>query len=848
MQSKFQIVAVDDQEEILDTFKLFFDEEKFELLTFTSPIDALNYIKINHKQILLILSDFKMPELTGFDLKKELNILNIEIPFILATGYFDKEMASIGMRLGISYFLEKPFASYELPQSIFESIDKRKTVLNEEISMLVSFIEESTPMLDEIEELILRLEIEPQNETHLNTYYRLLHTIKGTASCVGLISIPSFVHEYENLVGRLKSKEISVNQEIINILLHGLDIVKMLYSEAKKGIVDTDIKQESKIFSFTAMKRNDDNITPQAVTTKTNTSSEIEKKEDKLSVDISLLDSFMELSGELTVLRNTIVKSAQLLNEKLNGDKDLNILTDALEEMHKVSSSLQNDISEMRKIQVETVFRPLKRVIRDSSKSLKKDIYLKTSGEELKIDTSTGKILSNALVHMIRNSIDHGIENKEKREKAGKKAQGKIELSLREEGEFIVVDLKDDGHGLDIGRIKQKAIEKGLYTEDQLKYLTEQKIFAIIFESGFSTAQTVTDISGRGVGMDMVRSSVESAGGRIIINSKLGLGSHFTIILPIPRSVLIIKSLMVSINNGTYSIPMDDVREVVKINEDDKQNSLQHIRGAHFLKHHEELIPLVLLGNYFNKKVSSENEFIERVVLIKSNGHHYGIVVNEIFDIEEIVAKKLSKELSKNKLFKGVTFIGDRDLALILDLDGIAELHSLNSINNENDDRFVKNVDKSFISDTNEFIQFNLKNKKNFAIPLNYVNRLENIETSKIEYSGDVALVQYRDSVLPLILTEKRLHLISGETSIEHFYKDVVSVIVVSMGSRIYGLIVDEISDIAKSNEKIETELSDRNEILGTIFINDKTVSILNVESITTDDIIKQYEQHKSAA
>lgn len=852
MEKKYKVIAVDDQVDILDVLKIQYEETSYELITFSHVDEAIKYIFKYSKEIVLIISDFSMPVKTGFDFKRELNNFGIEIPFIVCTAFYDKTMAVEGMSLGVAYFMDKPLVNIELPQFVVDLIDKRKNVIEEEFLMITSFIDESSPMLDEIEELILKLESDPNNESTLNTYYRLLHTIKGTASCVGLTSLPSYVHAYENLVGKLKNKELSVNQEIINILLKGLDDVKLLYQEAKDGINNNNVLNLSTHFDYkpkettTAFHPSEKENEIKHIEQKNeNGNHEIEKKENKLSIDISILDSFMELSGELTVLRNTIFKAANQLSAKIPGDKDLINLTESLEEMHKVSSSLQNDISEMRKLQADTIFRPLRRVIRDSAKSLGKEINFQTNGDDLKIDTSISKILSNSLVHMIRNSIDHGIEQKNVRLERGKSAQGNISLAIREEGDFIVVDLQDDGNGLDIERIKKKALENKLYTEEQLKYLSEQKIYAIIFESGFSTAEKVTDISGRGVGMDMVRSSIEEFGGKIIINSKLQVGTQFTLILPIPKSVLIIKSLMVEINNGHYSIPLDEVKEVVTINEEEKNNLVLKIKESYYFRHNDHILPIIFLKNHFLHNNTFSNTDVDNLVVVKSNGHQYAIVVDKIFDIEEIVVKKLSNELRNNKLFKGVTFIGDGDLALILNLNGIAEIYKIESVSNEIEDRFSQN---KIIDTANsfEFMQFTTGHQKAMALPLEAVYRLENINTSEIEYSGDVPLIQYRGGVLPLILTDYFLGF-EKQISEESNLAESLKVIVVKSGSKLMGLIVDEISDIGNSESELNYELTDREEILGTVFIKDFTVSLLNIDYLFNQERNKINRNQKAA-
>lgn len=841
MDKKYQIIALDDQNDILDVFKELYEDKEHEVICFNSTDDAITHIKAHAKKVVLIISDYHMPNKTGFDFKQELNSLSLDIPFVMITAYYDKEMALFGMGIGINYFLSKPLTNPELPEQVREHITRRKAHLQEEFEMISSFLVESSPMLEEIEDLILALESDPNDEQTLKTYYRLLHTIKGTASCVGLVEIPEFVHEYENLIGRIKNGEVKVDSNITNILLKGLDSLKTLYSNAQNGIISNDIEERKSI--FTIVPANDDKIlkiceepleTQKTKQPETKHSEEGDKKENRISVDMGLLDSFMELSGELTVLRNTIMKAANNLSDKIKGDKDLAIMTDAIEEMHKVSSLLQTDISELRKVQVDTIFRPLKRVVRDSANSLKKSINFTTTGDDLRVDTVIGKILSNSLVHMIRNSIDHGIESSVARREKGKNPQGEISLSLREEGEFIVVDLIDDGNGLDLNRIKAKAIEKGLYKEEQLKHFSEQKIYSIIFESGFSTAQVVTDISGRGVGMDMVKSSVEKIGGKILITSELNKGTHFTIVLPIIKSVLIIKSLMVQIGLANYSIALDSVKEVVLINEETKDENLQKLKDSYFIKHHDELVPLVMIKNKFSSEGHTFKD-IKKIVVVRADGYQYGIVVDEIYDIEEIVVKKLSPIVNSNVYFEGVTFVGDGDLALILNLTGIAKQYNISKQTNDDDEasnRFLQKKTEAEASKM-ELLLFDTWKTKNLALPLSAVHRLENIEVEQVEYSGDVAHINYRGTFLPLILTDQFIKTNTEfHKEVKDFYSGTMKVIVVQKNTKLIGLIVDEIKDIKEIENEINTNLVDREEIKGTVFINDRSISVINLDCL----------------
>jgi len=830
MTKKFQIVCIDDEEDVLHLYKDELSDFDYDVIVFTESIKALDYIEKNVSDIVFIFSDFSMPDLSGIELREKSFTKSAEIPFALITGYYSKEMAVKGMELRICSFIEKPFDSKVIGDLVRDHAIKREENLSEEQEMVVSFVEESYPMLEEIEDLILVLEDDPQNESALNTYFRLLHTIKGTSSCVGLKSLPDFTHKYEDLVGKLKDKELEVNKTVIDVLLAGLDELKKMYDGIQSRTeIEKDISESILIFDK-------DFAIDKAVTKSVKKEEEpkagvpAKKEEDKISVNVSVLDSFMELSGELTVVRNTILKAASKLEQKYYGDKDVEVLSDALDEMHKYSSSLQGEISELRKVSLETIYRPLKRVVRDASKMLGKSIDFETSGEALRIDTKIGKVLNNALVHLIRNGIDHGIETPEKRKELGKNIEGKMHLKSFEEGENIIVEIIDDGNGMDPNVIKAKALEKELYTEEALNSMSDSRIFSLIFESGFSTATQVTDLSGRGVGMDMVRSSVEDVGGRILIDSKVGEGSKFILIIPIPRSVLIIKSLMISVAKNKFCIPLENVAEVVNFDQT-KEDTFIEVEGATILKHHGELIPLVKMRSILG--TNGENGEISNIVIVKGDGFRYGIIVDKIYDIEEVVSKNLVHQLKKVGCYIGATLVGDGEMAMILDLLGLANKAKI-TINEDEADLSSYLRDSEVESITKEYMQFDLSSRVNFALPLEDVSRLEEFKSSDVDFSGNIAIIRYRDDFLPLVFVEECLEL--GISKQEHLKSNtLLNAIVVNYNRKNYGFVVNKIRDIGTTNDQVNTFTKDRSGFNGTVYINEKTITVLDTEYITAN-------------
>jgi two-component system, chemotaxis family, sensor kinase CheA len=843
--SDYKIVCIDDENEILTYLSSLLEYKGFEVVTFTNPEEGLSFVLQNHKQVLMTICDFKMPELSGFDVRKKMLEKGIEIPFAIFTAFYDKQMAADAMRLRVCEFISKPGNEEDFRAVIDREVNGRLESIKEEREMVQDFLDETSPMLEEIEELILALEADPHDERAINTYFRLLHTIKGTASCLGLESLAGYAHHYEDLITKVKNHELSVNQAVIDVLLKGFDYLKTMYDcETNGKVYPFDVNEVTKIFE-SGFKEGDsaksDHASEHADPQSSRSESKKSEKEERITVPVDSLTEFLELSGELTVLKNTIFKSLVKLTQKYQGDHDIEMLGETITEMHKVSSLLQNQIGEMKKVSVESVFKPMRRVVRDASKACKKEINFVTEGGDLRVDTSVGKLLNNVLVHMLRNSVDHGVEKPEVREERGKTPEGNVTLNCYETGEDIYVEIVDDGGGINKDFIALKAIEKGLYSQDEINKMSDNRIYNIIFDSGFSTAEKITAVSGRGVGMDMVRSSIEEMGGKIYIDSKLGEGSKFVLAIPIPRSILIIKSLSVKSAGMSFNIPLDNVAEVVNYEGEKNGDCLHNIEGSLVLRHHEVLIPLVNLSKTLGHETNYDDKF--NIVIVKGDGFKYGMVVDQIDDIEEIVVKKLNPPLNQSVHFMGATFVGDGELSLILDLEGIAKEKSLYG-NQEDEDLttvFGSGVNTSF---AREYMRFKMGDMENYCLPLDAVHRLEVIERKTIEYSGSRPIVKYRGGGLPLYVIGDRLGLMTTEAFDKVKVPEFINVIVVQNADKLYGLVIDEIIDIATTYQEADASVVDREGLLGTIFIDEKIITVVDINHII--GVMKKAEEGAS--
>ncbi len=819
MTKKYKILCIDDEKEILDLYGLILDEQ-YDILKVQNPADVFKMLQIHANEIIYIFSDYLMPEMNGFEIREKILNQGHEIPFAIVTGNYTIEMATKAMELRISSFINKPIEDMDLFKLISDLGEKRKQQINEEKEMVCAFIGESSGMLEEIESLILQLEENPKDTNALNTYFRLLHTIKGTASCVGLKSLPKFAHAYEDLISKAREEKISINTQLIAALLFGLDKLKFMYNEINTGSsFEFEIAPWIDQLSSAATEKNE------ASDKATSAVSQDQKKghTEKLAIPIETLDSFLELNGKLTIIRNAIFKALNRVETKYTNDKDIETLSASIEEMQKVTSSIQKQITEMRKVTSETITRPLKRVIRDVSKDLNKDVHFTVINEHLKIDNSIAKIVSNSLVHLVRNSIDHGIEKPETRIQNGKSAAGKIELTFIEDGDNNIVTITDDGAGINKDAVIKKAIDNKLISPDDKKYISDEDIYALIFEPGFSTAQNVSDLSGRGVGMDMVKSSVESIGGKITINSRKNLGTSFKMTLPQPKSVLINKTLMVEENSNFFSIPIDDIIEVVKVEKDNFSTSLLNIANSIVLKRYDDIIPVIKLDNALKQNSTTYLEFLPRdaiIIITKNNNQKMGIWVDNIFDIEESVVRKVRHVTESTPIFNGVTYFGDDNLALILNVNHIMKENLVSSFDSKKIEMQSNVHNLTVTSVMKSFFTFTIDTNK-YAIEKDYIFRVEIFQNNLINHFQGNYFIKYREQILKVITIKNK------EIS-HHHDNDNCNAILIKLENQIIALRVDQFHEFIDSDFPIENSFNIEKYISGTIIHEEEIVRIID--------------------
>jgi len=527
-----------------------------------------------------------------------------------------------------------------------------------------------------------------------------------------------------------------------------------------------------------------------------------------IRVNVDTLEHLMTMVSELVLTRNQLLEIS-----RRNEDTEFKV---PLQRLSNVTAELQEGVMKTRMQPIGNAWQKLPRIVRDLSSELHKQIELEMHGADTELDRQVLDLIKDPLTHMVRNSADHGLETPAERAAAGKPETGTIRLSAYHEGGHIIICIADNGRGLNTERIKAKAVQNGLVTEAELEKLTEAQIHKFIFAPGFSTAAAVTSVSGRGVGMDVVRTNIDQIGGTIDIKSVAGEGSSVTI--KIPLTLAIVSALIVEAAGDRFAIPQLSVVELVRARAN-SEHRIERIKDTAVLRLRNKLLPLMHLKKLLKIDDGSssdpENGFI---VVTQVGSQTFGIVVDGVFHTEEIVVKPMSTKLRHIAMFSGNTILGDGAVIMIIDPNGIAKAlgaaaNATHEINDENAAHRAAGAEQ-----LTSLLVFRAGSNQPKAVPLGLVTRLEEIAAEKIELSNGRSMVQYREQLMPLVQMNNVTIRTSGSQPILVFADD----------GRSMGLVVDEIIDIVE--ERLHIEVAGSSEgILGSAVIKGQATEVIDV-------------------
>ena len=593
----------------------------------------------------------------------------------------------------------------------------------EDQELLEGFLAETTELLEKLDDDLIALEKTSDDTELMNRIFRSIHTIKGASSFLGFDLLVKVAHKTEDVLNRLRKGELIVNSEIMDVILEATDLIKLLVSDIKAGeIQEREMEGTiSKLLPFlsesataaqvqlasVAVAPEGDDIAQQisgeqASAAPTASSAPIQaaislppqksggkvvprkaapppkstdgKGEDlsdntTVRVDVKRLDDLMNQVGELVLERNRMIQINQNLQQgDVNKDDFSEEFSKLTKRMNFVTSELQMQVLKMRMLPVEKVFKKFPRIVRSMARDLGKEVDLQIFGEETELDRSVVDEIGDPLIHLIRNAMDHGLETADERVAAGKSRVGTLILAAVHEGNQIIISIKDDGNGIDTDRVGRKAVEKGLLTEEQLAAMSQREMFDLIFLPGFSTKEKATDLSGRGVGMDVVKTNIKKLNGLIEIKSERGQGSEF--ILRLPLTLAIIQSLLVEVEGEVYSIPLSSVLETLRVD----QRQFHLIGGQEVLKLRDLVLPLLRLQKIFNVQQRYDKDDFCYVVVVGAADKRMGLVVTRLVGQQEVAIKSLGSYLANIPGIAGSTILGDGQVALIVDPVGLIDI------------------------------------------------------------------------------------------------------------------------------------------------------------------------------
>ena len=539
-----------------------------------------------------------------------------------------------------------------------------------------------------------------------------------------------------------------------------------------------------------------------------------------IRVPVGVLDKLMNLVGELVLARNQVLQHTTTQEDAG--------LTATSQRLNLITTELQANVMKTRMQPIGVVWNKFSRVVRDLGHAAGKQIDLEMEGAETELDKTIIEAIKDPLTHIVRNSCDHGIETPEQRAAKGKQARGRLTMRAYHEGGQVNIEIADDGAGIDPQKLKQKAVQKGLVPVDQAERMSEREMHNLIFLPGLSTAEKVTNVSGRGVGMDVVKTNVEKIGGSIDLQSAVGQGT--TIKIKIPLTLAIIPALVASCAGERFAIPQVNLVELVRLETGGGGQQIEWIHGAPVYRLRGKLLPLVYLNKFLELEGAGlDEEDSEKaagsvnIIVLQADDKTFGLVVDGVNDTAEIVVKPLSKLLKGLNCYAGATIMGDGRVALILDVMGLGQLAHVVSQTREQT-HVAREHQADLVAERQTVLLFRSGSAERLAVPLALVDRLEEFPHSQIEQSGGRRVTQYRNQILPLIPLAELLSL--GDSAAET--QDPVQVVVFSEGTRRMGVVVDEIVDIVEETISIRSRTS-RQGILGSAVVSGNVTDFIDL-------------------
>ena len=708
----------------------------------------------------------------------------------------------------------------------------------EDQEIINEFLIESNENLARLDQEMVELEQRPDDAELLAGIFRTIHTIKGTCGFLGFSTLEGITHLAENILGQLRSGERKLTQELVSLILETVDAIKQVLgtieatgSEGEQRYEDLRRKLDA-AYSQTEPQPEQDLESPEADSAPSTSDAKppapspaSEAKpvpktssiaDSTIRVDVGMLDKLMNLVGELVLTRNQILQfNAQQEDATLNATSQrLNLIT----------SELQEGVMKTRMQPIGVVWNKLPRVVRDLATAAGKQVQLEMDGAETELDKTIIEAIKDPLTHLVRNCCDHGIERPEVRVRNGKPAQGKLMLRAFHEGGHVNIEISDDGAGIDVDKVKRKVIERGLMRSEHAEGMGDREALSFIFHPGFSTAEKVTNVSGRGVGMDVVKTNIEKIGGVVDLASRPGEGT--TVKVRIPLTLAIIPGLVVSSGGELFVIPQVSLLELIRLEGEAGVKQIEKIHGTPVYRRRGKLLPIAYLNEVIGLDSAGDADVVN-IVVLQAEDRQFGLVVDGISDTEEIVVKPLGKQLKGLSCYAGATIMGDGRVALILDVAGIGRRAGV--VTEATEQALVEEERKDQVDAGRQtLLLFRAGSFERLAVPLALVARLEEFPQSRIESASGRQVIQYRGRILPLVSLAALLEPDAADTASR---QDPAQVIVFDDGNRSIGILVDQIVDIAEETVSVRQQTG-RAGLLGSAVVGDHVTDFLDLRAV----------------
>lgn len=748
----------------------------------------------------------------------------------------------------------------------------------EDNDLLADFVIEAKEHLADVENQFLAIEQggEDVDVDLVNEVFRAIHSIKGAAGFLGLSKVNDLSHNLENVLNMMRNSELTPTSEIVDTMLRAADTLVGMIDDVNNSesvnvgqhitelaavaegdetpaanpaaeaapataepetteaapAANSELSLDDQIEAAFAAKAQERKAKKEGTTAQPDAQPSpppAAKKEEKkpakaaappateanIRVSVGVLDSLMNLAGELVLSRNQLLQA--ISREEQGGLEAISARLD------QVTSELQEAIMQTRMQQIGSVFGRFPRVVRDLSTKLGKQCDLVIEGKEVEVDKTIVEAIGDPLTHLVRNSVDHGVEMPSDRTANGKPANGTLTLRAYYQAGKVRIEIEDDGGGIDPKKLKSKAVSKGLITQERADQMSDREAVRLIFAPGFSTAAEVTDVSGRGVGMDVVRTNIAKLGGTVDVESELGKGTNIVVTLPL--TLAIIPSLIVQVGDDRFAIPQVNIAELVRVRESERDTKLGRVKDAEVLRLRGSLLPLVRLRDALGCTTEDDQEESGATnVIVVDTGHtRFGMVVDGLHDSEEIVVKPLGRHHKDCRCLAGATILGDGHVALILDIAGLATDADLRSVEDEDEAKEKRIDDPADNEDIQSVLLFSNSDSEQFAIPMDIVARIERIRSDQIDTVGGSEVLQYKRTTLPLMRLENHISAIPSDQP-ERVY-----VVVFEVRDREIGLIAPQLRDIRDVPTNVDTITFREPGVIGSLVIEEQATRLVDL-------------------